>query len=394
GDMLANLFLLSSFLLYWRVSAGTGNNPSGERRAHDVLCVTGAILCYVAALLSKETAIVLPFLVLACALVFRERRNRTASIILVVCLFCCMLVYAVLRETCLKFGVSTTAPLPLGTRLLNACQAFATYVRLLLVPVGLHMERTIDEVSPAAVIFTIAVLAAACIFVWKRWRESPGTAFALLWFVIAWLPISGIYPLNAAIAEHWLYLPSIGFLAFVVGSFDRILTSEQRLFPPKLARTLSIGSLAVILLCFTALTIRRNGDWRDNFTLYTKTLEKAPNSSRVHYNLAIVYEQRGEDEKALGEFLETLRLDPDNAYVRLDLAVIRARKGEQEEAARLYMEAIRLNPNDPDMVEAYVNLARIYHQRGQREESTKLMQKAYQVNPEAMRRWFPQVGQP
>jgi tetratricopeptide (TPR) repeat protein len=303
-----------------------------------------------------------------------------------------MVVYAILRETALKFGVTTTDPLPFGERFLKGAQAFATYIRLMFVPVGLHMERGIEEVSPLAVTFSIACLAGACIFVWKRWRERPAITFALLWFLVAWLPISGIYPLNAAIAEHWLYLPSIGFIAFVVGSLEHVFTSERIRLAPRQLRTLSEGCLAIILLCFTALTVRRNTDWHDNISLFTSTLEYAPNSSRVHYNLAVAYQGQGEEEKALNEFRETLRLDPGNAYLRLDLAAMRARKGEQEEAARLYLEAIRLNPNDPDMVEAYVNLARIYHKRGKPEEAAKLMQKAYQVNPEVMRKWFPQLG--
>lgn len=392
GDMLTNLFLLSSFLLYWRVSGGSAENDSGQRRAQDVLCVAGAILCYIAALLSKESAIILPFLVLACALVFRERRNRKALAI-IIGLFICMVAYAVLRETSLKFGITTTDPLPFGERILKGSQAFATYIRLLFVPAGLHMERGIEKVSPLAVIFTIACLAGACIFAWKRWRQSPAIVFALLWFLIAWLPVSGVYPLNAAIAEHWLYLPSIGFIAFVVARVDRILTSERIRLAPRHLRALSVGCLAIILLCFTALTMRRNTDWHDNISLFTSTLEYAPDSSRVHYNLAVAYQGQGEEEKALNEFGETLRLDPNNAYLRLDLAAMRAGKGEQEEAARLYLEAIQLNPNDPDIVEAYVNLARIYHKGGKPEEAAKLMQKAYQVNPQVMRKWFPQLGQ-
>jgi len=392
GDMLTNLFLLSSFLLYWRVSGGAAESDAGKRGTQDVLCAAGAILCYIAALLSKESAIILPFLVLACALVFRERRNRIA-LATIIGLFICMVVYAVLRETSLKFGVATTGPLPFGERLLKGAQAFATYIRLMFVPVGLHMERGVEEVSPLAVIFTIACLAGACIFVWKRWRETPAITFTLLWFLIAWLPISGIYPLNASIAEHWLYLPSIGFIAFMVGSLQHVFTSRRIRLAPRQLRALSVGCLAIILLCFTALTMRRNTDWHDNISLFTSTLEYAPNSSRVHYNLAVAYQDQGEEEKALNEFRETLRLDPNNAYLRLDLAAMRASKGEQEEAARLYLEAIQLNPNDPDMVEAYVNLARIYHGRGKPEEAAKLMQKAYQVNPQVMRKWFPQLRQ-
>jgi hypothetical protein len=393
GDMLTNLFLLSSFLMYWRVSGADAESDSRQHRAQDAVCVAGAIVCYIAALLSKESAIILPFLVLACALVFRERRNRK-TLVIIIGLFICMVVYAVLRETSLKFGVSTTDPLPFGERLLKGAQAFATYVRLLFVPVGLHMERGVEEVAPLAVIFTIACFAGACLFVWKRWRENPAIAFALLWFLIAWLPVSGIYPLNAAIAEHWLYLPSIGFIALVVGSLDQFLTSERIRLSQRQLRRLSVGALAIILLCFTGLTIRRNTDWHDNISLFTSTLEYAPNSSRVHYNLAVAYQGQDENDKALKEFLETVRLDPGNAYVWLDLAAIYAGKRQMREAAQSYMEAISRKPNDPEITEAYINLGKMYYDVGQREQAVQLWQKALELRPDLtfVRQWLAQAA--
>jgi tetratricopeptide (TPR) repeat protein len=162
----------------------------------------------------------------------------------------------------------------------------------------------------------------------------------------------------------------------------------------KSARGVFTGIFAVVLLCFIALTIRRNGDWRDNLTLYTKTLEKAPNSARVHYNLGVIYDERGENEKALREFMETLRLDPSNMYVRLDLAAMFAQMGALKETVRLYKEAISLSPNDPEIVEAYVNLGRIYYDSGNRDEAIRLWQKALQLKPDIqiVRRWLAEAG--
>jgi len=391
GDMLTNLFLLLSFLLYWLVSAGTDDKAAGERRVRDIACIIGSILCYVAALLSKETAIILPFIVLAGTLIFKERRNRNVWILLGG-LFAVMVVYAILRLTILKFGVAQPTP-PLAERLGPACQAFVTYIRLLLVPVGLHMERTIDGVSRLAVIFTIACLVGSCVLIAKQRRDRPGTVFALSWFLIAWIPISGIYPLNAAIAEHWIYLPSIGLFALVVATFERMITGQQGPFSSKHIRTLAVGIFALILICFTGLTMRRNTDWRTNQTLYESTLKYAPNSSRVHYNLGVVYEDQGNKEGALKEFLETLRLDPNNAYVRLDIAAIYAEAGDVPRAAGYYIEAIKLSPDDPEIVEAYMNLGMMYQRSGHTGQAVQLWRKALELRPDldVIRGWIAQA---
>jgi len=391
GDMLTNLFMLASFLLYWILSASADKNGSGERRIRDVGCIIGAILCYVAALLSKETAIILPFLVLAATLIFKERRNRNAWIT-IAGLFSVMIVYAGLRLTVLKFGAPQPTP-PLTERLGPACQAFVTYIRLLLVPTGLHMERTIDSVSPLAVIFTIACLVGSCVFIVKRRRDHPGTAFALSWFLIAWIPISGIYPINAAIAEHWIYLPSIGLFAFVAATFEEIMASRQGLFSSRPVRALTVGILALILLCFTGLTMRRNTDWHSNQTLYESTLKYAPGSSRVHYNLGVVYEEQGNVDAALKEFLKTLELDPNNAYVRLDIAAICGNAGDARRAAAYYVEAIKLKPNDPEIVEAYMNLGMMCHRSGHTGQAVQLWRKALELRPdlEMIRGWISQA---
>jgi len=392
GDMLTCLFMLASFLLYWHISQPPVGKRPVKPNPRQNLYVIGAALFFMAALLSKETAIIYPFLVLAAFLVFRERRNRQARIT-VVSLFICLIIYVWLRTTALKFGVAQPVP-PFEKRLPLALQAFATYIRLLFVPVGLHMERTIDRVAPVAVVFTLACLIGACVFIVKLRKARPGLTFALLWFLIAWIPISGLYPLNAPIAEHWLYFPSMGFLALLAGGCDEAMVRWSGRLSVKSARGVFTGIFAVVLLCFIALTIRRNGDWRDNLTLYTKTLEKAPNSARVHYNLGVIYDERGENEKALREFMETLRLDPSNMYVRLDLAAMFAQMGALKETVRLYKEAISLSPNDPEIVEAYVNLGRIYYDSGNRDEAIRLWQKALQLKPDIqiVRRWLAEAG--
>ena len=46
---------------------------------------------------------------------------------------------------------------------------------------------------------------------------AVGPAVGGGWFLAGFLPISNLFSLNASVAEHWLYLPSIGFLLFLRG---------------------------------------------------------------------------------------------------------------------------------------------------------------------------------
>jgi hypothetical protein len=53
-------------------------------------------------------------------------------------------------------------------------------------------------------------------------RKKPVVGFGCLWFVVTLLPVSNIVPINAYMAEHWLYLPSMGFFSYCC----RIMVSD------------------------------------------------------------------------------------------------------------------------------------------------------------------------
>src|SRR5438874_11994834 len=102
---------------------------------------------------------------------------------------------------------------------------------------------------------------------------------AILFFV-TYRPISSIVSLNASVAEHWLYLPSVGFLIFLAGcAFDL-----PRSFRRPLAR---VGVAAII-----ALRVRRairSTDWSHPETFYKLTLAARGIRAREEVNLGRLY---------------------------------------------------------------------------------------------------------
>jgi len=110
-------------------------------------------------------------------------------------------------------------------------RSLGDYARLMIFPANLHMERTV--VSPAAFFnekarwqaidleyLSIAGLLTLGAFCFGALRQGNGhrlRIFGVAWFFLAYLPISNLVELNATVAEHWLYLPSVGFLIFASG---------------------------------------------------------------------------------------------------------------------------------------------------------------------------------
>jgi hypothetical protein len=246
-------------------------------------------LCLCGALLSKESSSMFPFLLLLliAGRPLREGETKRAYVARAIPLavsVAVLVVYACLRMTVLHFGRSPTPGTSLGERVVETCQAFAWYIRLLLAPTGLHMERTLAG-TPGWVTVAGGALLILCgaLLVESVVHRRRRVTLALGWFLVTWFPISGLIPLNAPMAEHWMYVPMAGFF-WALAEYAALTLSNAA------TRRAAVGAVWAVCVCFLALTAARNTDWHDNETIFRDTIEKNPRSARVHYNLAVTYE--------------------------------------------------------------------------------------------------------
>ena len=152
--------------------------------------------------------------------------------------------------------------------------------------------------------------------------------FGALWFFLAYLPISNIARPERHAAEHWLYLPSVGFLIFLAGcALD---------FPPRQrARTRGLACLAVDRLRYPE---RRQKQRLGNAeTFYERTIAAGGGSDAAGLlNLVLIYSGRGEDAKAETMFRQLLRLYPDIRVARNNLAERSRSRGKQRKAEAIF----------------------------------------------------------
>ena len=257
--------------------------------ARRVAGTTLSALSYCGALLSKESGTMFPFLLLL-VIVLRpgdrngdSRRANPGRLIPLAVSAALLAGYIALRMTVFRFVQVESPDSPLGQRLVETGQAFAEYARLLFIPSGLHMERTLAGVPAwVAAVGWLLLAGLVAAFAASAWRGQRRAAMGVGWFLVTWFPISGLIPLNAPMAEHWMYVPMAGFF-WALAEWAWVLIEPRRTCWPAFA--------AVYCMCvaFIAVTIDRNDDWRDNEAIYRATLAKNPQSLRVHYNLAVTY---------------------------------------------------------------------------------------------------------
>jgi len=353
ADPLSALFIFLGMIFYVK------SEEEGGKRYYYIM-----LLCWVAAVLSRESGLVFPLLLLAYHVSFRKRPDwRRLSP-----LFLAVLLYAVIvpNGRNVYLGCATS----IAERLPGFFASITSYIRLLLAPVGLHMEygNRLFAWSDPAVISGIAmtVLLITLAFARRNARAGDGIfCFSVLWFFTALLPYSNILPMNAYMAEHWLYVPSFGF--FLIAAKWSSGLMEGRF------RRLSAAAVIFVVLAYSAMTVAQNRYWSDPIRFYETTLRYAPGSSRLHYNLGIQYKISSRLRDAIGCYSKAIELDPGNPSYYNNRANAYAQEGEFMKAISDYTKAIEL---DPRHVNAYLNRARAYRESGQPDKAAKDLEKA------------------
>jgi len=181
----------------------------------------------------------------------------------------------------------------------------------------------------------------------------PVLPFAALFFVCAIALTSNVpFPIGTIKAERMLYLPSFSW-CLACGWLLRRWTG----------RVLGTRALvvALLLLGIAARTWVRNADWRDSYTLFTKTVATSPGSARAHANAAAVHGAAGDLDFASDHFRAALEIYPEFGPALVGLAQVSELRGARQDAIHWYSEAIRL---DPANLEPFVRLGELLLQAG------------------------------
>jgi len=353
ADALSLFFILLAFIFYIK---------SLERRGPFFYAI--AFFCYALALLSRESAMIFPVLILLYHYSFSGdvgsdnrkagRLRRKFSPVLFAGIVAITIAYIVLRTTYLKhlmpvYALSTT----LTQRLPGFFVALANYIRLLFLPIGLHMEygNKLFKFSDPIALAGVAVLVFLLALAFAARNKKRIVFFSVAWFLIALLPVSNLYPAGSYMAEHWLYLPSVGF-------FLIIAEAAAAIYKKRGLKIVSVGLVAMLVAFYCHLTARQNAYWAEPVAFYETTLKHNLESPRAYNDLAIAYEKTGKHQEAIDVYTTMLRADPKNPDVYVNLAAIYIIIGKNEEAVELCNRAISLQPENAT---AHNNLAVAYY---------------------------------
>jgi len=389
GDALVTMFMLLALLFFYKK----------ETAKQSAVYSLWSVVFLVLGLLSRETGIIFPFLAIIFYVSFislstsSEQANKRfvasvkRGIIKTWPYFAVVIIYGVLRLTILNFqdtlnfySEQNLYSENLHVRLFTLPPILWEYLKLLVVPIGLHMERS-------ATIYTslfqwpvwLIALTVLCIMYYvlrlyknEKWADDKLMAngkwqtatpfrvwfFGVSWFFVALAPVSGITPINALIYEHWLYLPMVGFWLiisfYLLNLFDHLVTKKIRRW------SLVVG-LVVYFSFFFYQSIQRNILWSNPIEFYKDILKYEPDSVRINNNLGNQYFNQGDKKQAEFYYRKAAESEDSFAQPHFNIGSILQSRGDTKGAIVEFEKAIEI---DPGFFYPYQNLAVIYAQQG------------------------------
>lgn len=368
-DLAFSFFGLLAFFLYLIA-------PEEGKRIRSIPSLLSLGFFFVA-LLSKETALVLPLLLVVYEVAVRKENSFRDSFARVAPYGVPLLILFLLRTA----AIGTLAPVARHQELspyhivLNVFPLFFEYAAKLILPVRLSVFHGFQPVTSlfnpavlASVVFAAMVLVAAEML---RRRSGPAL-FGLALIVVPLIPVLYIpYLGENPLAERYLYFPSIGFVMLVALGLRSLSAASGRS-----TFFVILASLSLVAL-YSAETVARNTVWKSDRTLWQDTVMKSPDAPIAHFNYGAILQGEGDMAGAIDHYLTALKIRPSEKVCN-NLGLAYDSMGRTEEAIEQFRMAIRLNP---DFVMAYNNLGVTLLHAGAFTEAIEPLQAAIRLKP-------------
>ena len=370
-DVLSGVFFMLTLWAY----AQYVRRPSRGR-------YVGMTLLYGLGLLSKNTLVTLPFVLLLLdywplqrfkvqGSGFRVRSLVVEKIPLFLLSIGSCVVTALVPEK-----ITDGYQLPIWLRVGNALVAYVTYLRQMMFPAGLAnpYPYSPDGVPfwPAALAFVLLVAISAGVFVCRNQR--PFLLMGWLWYLGVMVPMIGIVQISYyAHADRYTYLPEIGLA--IAGTWAVAEWSAAWKFRRAVLGGLMVAIVGALAVCAAIQT----SYWKSSEPLWNHTLAVTSNNSFAHNNLAVALLQKGDVDGAIVHLREAVAIWPDYAQAQNNLGNALLQKGRLDEAVARYQKALAIQP---DNIEVQNNLGIAFFQKGLVDEAVAQYQKALAIEPD------------
>lgn len=423
-DIQVFALMLVSFYLYLK-------NSDFSDKALKALFLAGSLGAYALALFTKETAVMLPFIILLYNYSFNKKPyidyKMLILTLLVIGYFICT-TYYLYSPVVASGDVGRQSVYPGGSlfsAVMTTVEAtvfyyFSKFIYTGAAVSGLGYPETNYGIRLLLALVIVAGSLCAGLFYRKR---RPEIFFGVFFFYVNLFPVSNIIPIGLTAAERYAYIPSLGFFIVLSAVLYSVIKGK---------RFLMWSLFFALILYYSFNTVRRNVEFRDTEKIYKMTVENYPESFESYswlgfyylntgnytsaisyYNKAVekltktlknlkyynsnyydqyyayrfwigyAYWQQGAEEAAkryFNEFIETapLRMKNKNYYPYFYLGDYYFRRGDLAGSRRYFLEGLKYNPY---CAPSFQNIGLIDLLSDNASGALENFQKAIQINP-------------
>jgi Flp pilus assembly protein TadD len=371
-----------------------------------------SLASFACALLSKEQAVMLPFLFVLCDICLGKTFSRTQTLRVLVRLAAARYgplvlvlgIYFLARFVVL--GGFRPPPFPFlenplehlsGIARFLACLELAgRYLWLCVWPASLSVDYSYDSIPLTGSLQVVALL-------WGvgAWGGLLGLAirsrhgdrrvcFSVGWIILTFLPVSNVLiSVGTPMAERLFYLPSAGLCLLAGLGWERVVRRIRSWQPARQSRFLLLGSHAVvagICLCLALRTFQRNQDWASTESLFRSAALVMPRNAKAHALLGHELNKKKKKAdwiEALAAYRTASAIYPEylntHAEFASNVADVLFKLDHTAEAIEVAELAVRVNPN---WTALRFNLGLYYAKLGRYEEAEKAWRQVLVRNPE------------
>jgi protein O-mannosyl-transferase len=266
----------------------------------------------------------------------------------------------------------------------------AGYTKYLFWPAPLsafHVFRPSVSLWELPVLLGIFVVLISIALIAYLSTRAPEAAFCIFWMAVTISPVlNARWMATNVFTERYLYLPSVGF-CWLVAWYGVRLWDRSGPSTSAWQRQLLAAVAVVIVVLSVSSIVRRNRVWRDDVTLYSRTLQTDPDAAIIRSNLAGFYFQNGDLTRAEQEWITALAGKPDNVVTMNALGELYTQQGRYAEAENMLKRAINEKPlyGSP-----HYNYGILLQKTGRMPEALEELDRAVTLSPlsGAASRWY------
>jgi protein O-mannosyl-transferase len=381
---MAGLFYIMSMYFYLKAR-------TSEKQSYSILFFSLCFTAGLAAVLTKENAVMLPVSILLFDLFLiqgftKENIKKIVKISVLPSLFILIIGLIYTGGFSNAFGGFEIRDFSMTQRLLTEPRVILFYLSLLFYPISSRLtllydiETSRSLLQPWTTIPSILLILFMISFAFYIARKRPLISFCIIFYFLNHL-IEGSFLNLELIYEHRNYLPSmllfVPFAEFIIYVIDFFSYN-------KFIQIIVALGIAIILFGEGDITYNRNKIVSDDFLLWLDNINKSPRLSRPHANMGRIYYNYNEEEKARHEYEKAMNLNNFGsihilAIQECNLGLLYFEKMQDDQAMDYFRKSSQILP---EYIQNNIHIAKIKLRHNEIKEAKQIIQDKLKKYPD------------